>query len=225
MGGKKIWALVDLKMEDEIVKGDEVRQYALLVNGHDGRTALDLLLTHTRVVCWNTMQEALSNKEKGLFFHIRHTANMDVRMKDAGQALQAVSVRFKKFVEHGKFLATKNINRKQLDEFLIQLELERANEREEISQEKIDDLKKTEKYRQLVRAFETSPGNKMAGVKGTLWAAVNAATYFVDHIANTKLTTGFESRDEARFNSAMFNGGADKKARAMSLALEIAKKI
>jgi phage/plasmid-like protein (TIGR03299 family) len=223
MGGKKIWVLVDLKMEDEIVKGDEVKLYGLLSNGHDGKSMVNLGLTHTRVVCWNTLQEALNTKEQGMFFRIRHTAKMEDRIDDANLALQAVSARFKKFVEHGKILAAKNITRKQLEDFLIRLELERANEREEISKEKIDDLKKTEKYKTLVRDFEMAPGNKMAGVRGTLWAAVNAVTYYVDHQATGRLTSNFKDAKEARFNSAMFNGGADKKTRAMSLALEMAK--
>jgi hypothetical protein len=63
----------------------------------------------------------------------------------------------------------------------------------------------------------------MPGVRGTLWAAVNAVTYYVDHKASTRVTSNFENVEEARFNSAMFNGGADKKSRAMTLALQMAK--
>jgi hypothetical protein len=159
-----------------------------------------------------------------MFFRIKHTANMGSRIVEAGAALQTVSAKFKKFVESGRLLASRNITSKELDEFLIRLELERANEREEISKEKIDDLKKTDKYKAMVRDFESSPGNKMKGVRGTLWAAVNAVTYYVDHEASSRVTTNFKNVQEARFNSAMFNGGSDKKNRALTLALEIAAK-
>lgn len=225
MGGRRVWVLVDMKNEAEIVPGDTVKSYALLTNGHDGRSMVDLTLTHTRVVCWNTLQEALSTKEKGLFFRIKHTANMGSRITEAGAALQTVSVKFRNFVQVGKQLAAKNITKKQLDEFLIRLEMERANEREAaFDKVKIEDFLKTDKYRSMVRDFETSPGNKMKGVRGTYWAAVNAVTYYVDHEASSRVTSNFKNVQEARFNSAMFNGGSDKKTRALSLALEMATK-
>ena len=108
---------------------------------------------------------------------------------------------------------------------MIRLEMERANEREAaFDKVKIEDFLKTDKYRSMVRDFETSPGNKMKGVRGTYWAAVNAVTYYVDHEASSRVTSNFKNVQEARFNSAMFNGGSDKKTRALSLALEMATK-
>lgn len=135
------------------------------------------------------------------------------------EAFEGVSKRFHKFIEEGKALAAKQITARQLDEFLVRLELERANEREESEAEKR--FKRTEKYRSLVSNFETAPGAKEAG--HTLWGALNAVTYYVDHQATSRVTSAFTNKDEARLNSAWFNGGNDKKQNALALALAMAK--
>lgn len=225
MGGSKIWVLVDMRESAEIVPGDEVKNFLLLSNSHDGTGMVDIGLSSIRVVCRNTLKLALSNREKQDFMRFKHTAQMQSKISNVSQALQTVSAKFKKFIEAGRLLAGEKISVSELDQFLIQLELARANEREaKISSEKISDFKKTEKYRSLISAFETSPGNKIKGVSGSLWAAVNAVTYQVDHLANSRVTSNFENVEEARLNSAWFNGGNDKKNRALTLALEFATK-
>ena len=47
MGGRRVWVLVDMKNEAEIVPGDTVKSYALLTNGHDGRSMVDLTLEYS----------------------------------------------------------------------------------------------------------------------------------------------------------------------------------
>ena len=54
---------------------------------------------------------------------------------------------------------------------------------------------------------------------------MNAVTYYVDHKAPTRVTDTVNSPEEARLNSAWFNGGAFKKDRAFSLALGMAKEL
>ena len=120
-------------------------------------------------------------------------------------------------MQAGQLLAGEEITRKELDEFLIRLELDRANDREEIGKDKIDAFHRTAKYQELINAFQRAPGAKEAGP--TLWGAVNAVTYHVDHMASSRVTDNFENVKEARLNSAWFNGGRDKKSRALSLAL------
>jgi len=221
--GKKVWILVDMKEENEIISGDVVKNYVLLANGHTGKNALDILLTPTRVVCQNTLNIALSEKEKGCFFKFRHKGGLLDKVNSVTEAFETVSSKFKKFVEQGKILAKKQITQKQLDEFLIKLELERANERESgVSQAAIDEFKESDKYSRLVNAFETSPGNAMSGASGTLWAAVNAVTYFVDHESRTRKSDNFLSSEESRLNSAWFAGGAAKKNKAFEIALSMA---
>ena len=221
-GGSKIWLMVDMKEQAEISKGDDIRNFILLSNAHDGTAMVDICLTTVRVVCNNTLQIALTGREKGSFTRFRHTGKMGEKIANVTDTLKLCSDKFSKFIEAGKLLQSEQITAKELDDFLVRLELERANQNEADMEEKIKAFKRTTKYAELVGAFESSPGSKLAG--STLWGAVNAVTYHIDHMASSRLTDSFSSVEEARLTSAWFNAGADKKDRAFSLALEFASK-
>lgn len=220
--GERVWVMVKFNGSEEIGAGDPVESYLLLSNSHDGGSFLDIRLTTVRVVCQNTLSMALSSKEKGMFFKFKHTTNIKSKAIDAQEGLMAVSEKFKKFVEAGRLLRGETIGASELDNFLVALEIQRANEREEVSKEKRSEFFRTEKYRELVRAFSYAPGAKLAG--NTLWGAVNAVTYYYDHKSNPRDTGKYETPQEARFASAQFDGGAEKKEKALALALEFASK-
>ncbi|HZO33233.1 MAG TPA: DUF932 domain-containing protein [Chloroflexota bacterium] len=64
------------------------------------------------------------------------------------------------------------------------------------------------------RAFENSTGNSEAGVKGTLWAAYNGVTEYVDHRQNRK-------GEDRRFESVFFSEGYSIKTRALTVAQDL----
>jgi phage/plasmid-like protein (TIGR03299 family) len=53
-GGRRVWVLATLPDHVE-VGGDDVRPYVLLMNSHDGSTAVVAATTPVRVVCQNTL--------------------------------------------------------------------------------------------------------------------------------------------------------------------------
>lgn len=217
--GERVWILVRLAAKDEITPGDEVESYLLISNSHDGNSPVDIRLTTVRVVCANTLGMALSSSEKGKFFRIRHTTSMEQRIHDAGEALAAVDAKFRKFIEAGRLLAGEPCSKDEIEEFLVRLELQVANAREEGIKDRVAAFKRTEKYGELVSAFKSAPG-----AQPTLWGAVNAVSYYYDHVAKPKDTGKYESVQERRWASGQFDGGADKKERALALALEFAQK-
>lgn len=79
--GRKVFTC--LKLADNIVVGDsdEVHQYVLLTNSHDGSLAITAMPTNVRVVCANTLSAALAGA-KGAH-KIRHTRNAADRVKEA----------------------------------------------------------------------------------------------------------------------------------------------
>ena len=72
----------------------------------------------------------------------------------------------------------------------------------------------------LLRLFEAGKGNALPGVKGTVWAAVNAVTEYVDYERPTRRSNG-DSQVEKRFESAVFGSGASLKEQAWSRALTL----
>ena len=67
-----------------------------------------------------------------------------------------------------------------------------------------------------VEALERQPGANLASAKGTWWGALNAVTYVEDHLR--------ESQQEGNaLHSAWFGAAANRKAKALDLAVEYAK--
>ena len=60
-GGRRVWVLATLPDHVE-VGGDDVRPYVLLMNSHDGSTAVVAATTPIRVVCQNTLNWGLATR-------------------------------------------------------------------------------------------------------------------------------------------------------------------
>src|ERR1700744_3091038 len=71
--GRRVF--VCLKLQNPLIVGskDEIEQYILLANGHDGSMAITAMPTNIRVVCANTLGAALAGAKPE--HKIRHTAS------------------------------------------------------------------------------------------------------------------------------------------------------
>lgn len=83
-GGRRVWVLATLPDHVE-VGGDDVRPYVLLMNSHDGSTAVIAATTPIRVVCQNTLNWGLANARQK--FSIRHTEAVTQRVHEARRVL------------------------------------------------------------------------------------------------------------------------------------------
>jgi phage/plasmid-like protein (TIGR03299 family) len=79
-GGRRVWVLATLPEHME-VGGDPVRPYVLLMNSHDGSTAVIAATTPVRVVCQNTLNWGLQRACQK--FSIRHTEQIGRRVHEA----------------------------------------------------------------------------------------------------------------------------------------------
>jgi hypothetical protein len=73
----------------------------------------------------------------------------------------------------------------------------------------------------LHRLFEQGMGHDMPAIRGTSWAALNAATEYVDHHRPSRGKSDTD-RVNRRLESIWFGSGAQLKAQAWDLALEMA---
>lgn len=85
-GGRRVWMLATLPGEIRVGKDDITKKFLLLVNSHDGSTALRMLMTPVRVVCSNTLRFAMQNHE-GDGVSIRHTRSATQRVQEAQRTL------------------------------------------------------------------------------------------------------------------------------------------
>lgn len=79
--GRRVFVCLKLEQGIKVGATDQIFQYLLLVNSHDGTLAITAMFTNVRVVCNNTLSAALAGAKTA--HKIRHTRNAQDRVKEA----------------------------------------------------------------------------------------------------------------------------------------------
>lgn len=207
--GKRIWILAKLNRDDaDIVKGDPITKYLLLSHSHDGSLAVHYGLTPVRVVCANTESMARSTNASTLF-RLKHTAKVADRLTEISKIINVADASFEATVEQYRALAAKGIKSKDLEKYVkivLGVDLEKPDE--EIHTR----TKKT--LESVIANFEGGRGNSLPGVKGTWWAAYNAASEYLSHERGRS--------QESRVNQLWFGQAANMNQLALDTAVGMA---
>jgi len=210
-GGKIVWALARVKKDFKLGKADEVRSYLLMALPHQLGKAMIYQFTPIRVVCWNTLSWALGSSLKGdgSGFRLLHSQKWDDSMKAAAeQALGLASHQMEEFKELSGLLVKKRVAESVTEEFFCEVL------RFDPKKSEKDEPRMLPKFRE---ALAHAPGAQMDTSRGTMWGALNAVTYTIDH------DTGKRDRGVALKN-AWFGHLSNVKRRAVDLAVQYAKK-
>lgn len=196
-GGCRVWVLATLPEHVE-VGGDAVRPYLLLMNSHDGSTALVAATTPVRVVCQNTLNWGLSEAHQK--FSIRHTEAARQRVLEARRVLELSIDYYKQFKLMGDRLASERCTEQQLRSVLAELYPSGQGDstRVRLSREAVRE--------QITELFFS--GRTQGNAPGSKWAAVNAIVEYSDWHRSAR------SADQ-RFSRALADGS--KKTRALEL--------
>jgi phage/plasmid-like protein (TIGR03299 family) len=206
--GERVWVMARITSDQEIVPGDSVSKYLLLSNRHDGRGAIHVKFTPVRVVCRNTLNQAL---EHGPTLRVAHTLSMKDKLKEVAQAVKRINDRFNELGAAFRRFAGTDLTTQHLNKYLQLV----FPEPKRLSDDSI--------YRRAMRQmqddrnggkrlFETGKGNAIKGVAGTLWAAYNGVAEYVDFY---KYKTG----DRKWLETIWFGAGDAIKTRAFEAAL------
>lgn len=200
-GGRIIWGSAKFN-GDMTVAGDNHVARLLMTTAYDGTMSTINRATMTRVICKNTMNAALADKQKSVV-RTRHSTKFDA--KRVGEELGAIIGGFAAYKTMGDAMALKHVDdQKIVNMFRAMLDIEPEMKSKDLSTRKIhqfEDLTKC--YEQTCRETD----------KNTAWSALNAVTRYVDYNRSTRGTGG--SADESRFISAQFGAGAAMKAKAV----------
>jgi phage/plasmid-like protein (TIGR03299 family) len=174
-GGRRVWVMATLP-EHIKVGGDPVRPYLLLMNSHDGSTALVAATTPVRVVCQNTLNWGLSKARQR--FSIRHTDAVTHRVVEARRVLELSVDYYKQFKRLGDGLASERCSERQLRGVLDQLYPRGASDssRGDRSRQEVKDT--------ISRLF--LEGDTQGNAPGSKWAAVNAIVEYTDWLRPTR---------------------------------------
>jgi phage/plasmid-like protein (TIGR03299 family) len=207
--GERIWMLAKLPGELWVTPKDNIEQYLLLTNSHDGSSAVQIMATPIRVVCQNTLNVAI-NMRTDQKTRVRHTLNMGTGIEEIRTQLGLVGNYFRIFEELGRHLVSKQANTKVVEELFDALGLSTLKAKESTRTENI-------RY-EILGLFDHGKGNRDPLVKGSAWALFNGVTEYVDFNRSARGKTDGQ-RLESRAESLLFGSGADIKQRALDSLL------
>ncbi len=204
--GERIWILAKLPDDIRVVGDDITEKFLLLSNSHDGTSAVSVKFTPIRVVCQNTLSQALS---QGPSIRIAHTPSLPLRLQQAHRLLGIVKVHYVKLGEAYKRMAARPIRPSELKAFLKDVFPDPLDPDNERGKQRVAAFRA-----EAERRFVEGQGNSAPGVAGTLWAAYNGVVEFVDYGLPVTGRGGW-------LNSIWYGEGHYIKARAYDRAVSL----
>jgi phage/plasmid-like protein (TIGR03299 family) len=201
--GERIWILAKLEGSIKVTAQDISHKYLLLSNSHDGESSVQIKFTPIRVACWNTLTMALS---KGPTIRVAHTQDLNKRLENARSALRLIDEHYKRIEESFKAMAAIRMTPIRLEEYFAVVFPDPSDVSEKQGRRRAAQNRENAAY-----LYEHGKGNNLPGVAGTLWAAYNGITEFVDHKATRRTP-------KEHLESIWFGDGYQLKARAFEVA-------
>lgn len=208
-GGRKVWALANTGNAFQLRDRDDVKGYLLLATSYDGTMATQARFTSVRVVCNNTL--SLASGQGRADVTVPHSTTFDANKV---QLDLKIGPAWDEYQRAAREMTGRVINRDETVRFLLDVYYGLGS-KEEIAEFQANEknAKAGEKLMlRLTKALFESPGAQLSSARGTLWGALNAVTYDVDHQLPSR-------SQDTRLDKAWFGAGNNLKNRAWQKAL------
>ena len=192
--GRKIFLQAKLGKSFDVVRGDTVDCFVTLVTSHDGSSSLRAFLTPIRLFCQNQLIRAIKAATTNIL--LKHTSNVNDRLRDAMNVFHMSTQAFEVFEEKSRYLARKLVDKQMVERFLNEV-IETDSTRAENQKEKVREL------------FEHGRGN----TGKSAWHLYNGVTEWIDHDRT--------SDPEKALESSIFGSGALLKEKAFATAMAL----
>lgn len=208
--GAMVWALARMTGGAfDAAADDSTESFALLVNPHRYGDGIQIYFTPIRVVCNNTMTQALSARASGRVASFQHSGAFSEGAFDA--ALAEMAGHGEKFAEHARHLAQVQF---KAGDFLSYFNAVLVPEKIRAA-ENFDDTKAgSRRVTKALEVLETQPGAELS-TRGTAYHALNTVTYLTNHVLGNDSQT--------RGASTWFGQNAALNQKALDTALEFAR--
>ena len=200
--GKVIWVLANLDRDPvDLGGGDTINKYLLLANGHHGKLSTQVSFCPNRFACGNALARILNRSKR---IRIRHSLQGKDNLTEVQDIINAADASFEATAEQYKYLASKQINTKDLEKYVkIIFKTSELN------------ISRSKKMREAItNLFENGAGAHLKSSRGTWWGAYNAISNFLTHESGSVRTT-----KENRLYSNWFGPAQVKNDEAFSVAL------
>jgi phage/plasmid-like protein (TIGR03299 family) len=206
-GGRKVWALARTGVTGAADDGgkDELAAYVLLATSCDKTLATTAAFTSIRVVCQNTLFFAMADIKTGRRPQVKVPHSLRFDADQVKQDLGLMDKAWSGFIANVRRMAGYQMEPDTASSFFEDLLLQKNG--------KALSRKAQREYEAIIALFRSAPGQELSSAKETLWGAVNAVTYFADHVRSG--TAG------DRLDSAWFGAGYALKEKAWAKAIAL----
>lgn len=192
-GGRKVWTLASTGVTDHVGDRhlDPVKMYVLLATSCDKTLATTVAFTSVRVVCQNTLFFALRDVKSEGRKSIKVPHNRRFDQQGVKERLGLIDVSWSKFLQQVRAAADYKLEDAKVSEFFDRV----------LGRKLPQPLnpKAEREHTAMMSLYRSAPGQDVDTAKGTLWGAVNAVTYYADHVRAGGVTE--------RLDSAWFGAG------------------
>ena len=183
--GRIVYILAKLPGEIKVIDKDISEKYLLLSNTHDGKQSVTIKFIPMRIVCSNQLT---STSLDGSTLRVIHSKGVQDRLTSAKNLLGLINTQFDAIESNFKKMVKIKMTSKEVDQYILKIYNPNAGKKStgliSTSQPAINN-KGIQTSKELWTAGQ---GNNIKGVSGTLWAAYNGVTEYIDH--HTKQRTG-----------------------------------
>jgi phage/plasmid-like protein (TIGR03299 family) len=203
-GGKRFWALARTNLDGEVVDGDTVRTYLLLVSSCDSGLATTAMFTSVRVVCNNTLQMSLYGASAKRV-SVRHNTEFNPNSVKLQLGLNADEV-YGGFMSRMRMFANKSLDGALAEEIVENMFANLGRK---------GDIRESKGFGKVLELFtSTGKGSQIDGVAGTGWGLINAVTEYADFHVRAR-------NQEFRLDSSWFGAGRAMKETILELMEEV----
>jgi phage/plasmid-like protein (TIGR03299 family) len=202
--GRKVWALARTGVGDTADQEgkDGLAAYLLLATSCDKTLATTAAFTSIRVVCQNTLFFALEDAKTARRPQVKVPHNLRFDADRVKEELGVMDKAWADFIKNVRKMALYRMEIAQASQFFKELLLQKDAQKLSNNAER--------EHQSIVSLFGSAPGQDLASAKDTLWGAVNAVTYYVDHVRSGSAGD--------RLDSAWFGAGYALKEKVWSKA-------
>jgi phage/plasmid-like protein (TIGR03299 family) len=191
-GGRKFWALAKTGRFDSIDQrcDDGVAGYVLLASSCDKSLATTAAFTSIRVVCQNTLSFAIEDIQNARRPQVKIPHHLRFVPESVKKELGLFDTAWSDFLGKVRRMANYRMPSEDASQFFKALLLQK--DKTALS------VKAAREHQTITSLFKSAPGQELATAQNTLWGAVNAVTYYVDHVRSD---TPAERLDDSWFGA------------------------